>query len=82
MQEFLQQTLLVEERTESARSAYMHDKISDALEDNNNFWKEIRKLGLLPTADGALHGFSPDELNTQLHILSHRQGVRMASLTR
>ena len=35
----------------------MHKKISDALEDNKNFWKEMRKLGLLPTVDGALYGF-------------------------
>ena len=46
----------------------MHDKISYALEGNKNFWKEMRKLGLLPTPDGPLHGFSPDELNT--HFLS------------
>ena len=46
----------------------MHHKISDALMDNKHFWKEMRKLGLLPTTDKALHGFSPKDLST--HFLS------------
>ena len=41
LDKFLQQALLFEERTESARCAFMHDKISDALEDNKNFLKKL-----------------------------------------
>ena len=48
----------------------MHDKISDALMDNKHFWKEMRKLGLLPATDHALHGFSPEELNTHFSSIS------------
>ena len=48
----------------------MHDKISDALMDNKNFWNIMRKLGLLPTTDNALHGFSPEELNTHFSPIS------------
>ena len=60
----LQQALIVEKRNESARCAFMHDKISDALIDNKNFWKKMQKLGVLSTTDNAFHCFSPDELNT------------------
>ena len=48
----------------------MLDDISDALEDNKNFWKELRKLGLLPTVDDALQRFSPHELNTHFSSIS------------
>ena len=48
----------------------MHNKISDVLEDNKNFWKEMRKFGLLDTADDALHGFSRDEINTHFSAIS------------
>ena len=37
--------------------------------DNKNFWKKMRKLGLLPTTD-ALHGFSPEELYTHFSSIS------------
>ena len=67
--EFLQQSQLVEAWTERAKCAFMHNKIIDALEENKNFWKEMRKLGLLPTTDDALHGFSPDELNTHFSAI-------------
>ena len=66
----LKRLILVEERTEAARCAFMHNKIDNVLEDNKNFWKEMRKLGLLPTTDDALHGFSPDELNTHFSSIS------------
>ena len=66
----MEKALLVEERTETARCAFMHNKIDNALEDNNNFWAETRKLGLFPTTDDALHGFSPDELNTNFLLIS------------
>ena len=55
---------------ESARSAFMQNKISDAFENNKYFWKKTRKLRLLPTTDGPLHGFSPDELNTHFSYIS------------
>ena len=56
----------------------MHNQISEALEDNENFWKEMRKLGLLPTVDDALHGFSPDEFNTHfssISVSSHEDSI-------
>ena len=48
----------------------MYNKIDNVLEDNQNFLNEMRKLGLLPTTDDALHGFTPDELNTHYSSIS------------
>ena len=70
LDKLLEQASLVEERTERTRCAFMHEKISDALEDNKNFGKEMRRLGLLRTVDDALHGFSPDELNNHFSSIS------------
>ena len=39
--EFLRQLQLVEERTERAICTFMCNKLSDALEDNKNFWKDM-----------------------------------------
>ena len=44
--------------TESAHCSFVHKKISDAFENNENFWKEMWNFGLLPTVDDALYGFS------------------------
>ena len=63
LDKLLEQALLVEKRNERAWCVFMHGKISDALGHNKYFWKEMRKLGLFPTLDNALHGFSPDELD-------------------
>ena len=64
-----------------ARCAFMHNKINDVLDSNKNFWKELRKLGLLPGNSDALHGFMTDEINdhfagisTSLH--EDLQGMR------
>ena len=45
LDKFMEQGLLVEERAEMARCAFMHNK---------NFWKEMWKLGLLPTTDNVV----------------------------
>ena len=44
LDKLLEEASLIKERTEKAQCAFMHDKISDALEKNKNFWKEMRKL--------------------------------------
>ena len=68
----------MEERTETAWCTFMHNKISDALEDNKNFWKEMRKLGILPMVDDALRGFSPGEFSTRfssISVSSHEDAI-------
>ena len=54
---------LCEEKNEASRSAYMHNRIDETLDNGKNFWREVRNLGLIPKASEALHGFMPDELN-------------------
>ena len=63
LDEFLLLDFTAEVRTEAARCAYMHNKISDTLGSGKNFWKKMRNLGLIPKTSDALHGFMPDELN-------------------
>ena len=64
----------IEERTEDARSAFLKNQISEALDGGKNMWKELRHLGLIPKPKEALHGFSPSELN------SHFAGVSVSPL--
>ena len=64
LDEFIDLCDEVERRTETARSTYHQNHITDALDNNNkNIWKELKHLGLLQGLDDALHGFTPDELN-------------------
>ena len=46
-----------------ARCAFIYNKFNDVLDNNKNFWKELRNLGLLPGNSDALHGFLTDEIN-------------------
>ena len=64
LNEFLSLANKYEEQTEIARCSYMHDRISGTLDANKNFWKEMRSLGLIPKTNDALHGFSPEEINS------------------
>ena len=66
LNEFLSLANEYEEQSEIARCAYKHIRICTTLDDGKNFWSEMRKLGLIPTASDALHGFSPEELNSYL----------------
>ena len=63
LNKFLELAKTVEEQTETARCAHLHDRIKDSLDSNKNFCREMRTLGLLPKSNGALHGFLPEELN-------------------
>ena len=63
MDEFLRLRKDVSEVTERERTRYISDKLTDTLDNKRNFWKDLRNLGLLPSADNGLHGFSLDELN-------------------
>ena len=41
----------------------MHNGIGETLDNGNNFWWELRNLGLIPKASDALHWLMPDEVN-------------------
>ena len=70
LNEFLILANIFEEQSEMARSAYMHNRICGALDANKNFWKEMRDLGLIPKANDALHGFSPEVINVHFSNIS------------
>ena len=70
LNEYLSLANEYEEQSEVARCAYMHNRICTTLDDGKNFWIEMRKLGIIPTANNALHGFSPEELNAYLSNIS------------
>ena len=63
LNEFLALANSYEEKSETAHCAYMHNRICSTLDENGNFWKEMKTMGLIPKASDALHGFLPDELN-------------------
>ena len=65
LDELLELAITCEEKCKTASYAYMQsdDRISDTLDSEKNFWKELHNLGLIPKASETLHGFMPDELN-------------------
>ena len=66
--------LEIKKRTEDASSTFLKNQISEALNEGKNIWKELRHLGLIPKPKEALHGFSPNKLN------SHFGGVSVFPL--
>ena len=70
LNEFLSLAKSYEEQSEMARTAYMHSRICGTLDANKNFWKEMRKLGMIPEVSDALHGFLPEELNSHFSNIS------------
>ena len=67
-QKFLRLSKLEESRIEAAQCAYMNSRISDFL--NKNVWKELKNLGLFLSSSSALHGFTPEELNSDFSNIS------------
>ena len=57
------------------RDSFLQNKIFEALDNGEDMWKELRKLGLLPKTQirVELHGFTPEELN------SHFAGVSVST---
>ena len=50
------------------------NQICEAIDDGKNIWKKLRHLRLIPKLKEALHGFSPNEMN------SHFAGVSVSPL--
>ena len=63
LEEFIDLCDEVERRTKTALNCYLQNNVTGALHNNKNIWKKLKHIGLLPTSDDALHGFTPDELN-------------------
>ena len=49
--------------TEVSKNTFIHDRLDEAISNSQDFWHELKHLGLLPNPKSDLHGFSPDELN-------------------
>lgn len=54
----------IEALSETARSSFYQEQITNALNNNQDVWRELRHLGLLPHPKSDLHGFSLNDLNT------------------
>ena len=61
-QKFLKLSELAESKVEATKCAYMNSRVSDSLKENQNVWKKLKNLGLLPSSTSALRGFTPEEL--------------------
>ena len=48
----------------------MHNRICGTFDANNNFWKEMKNLGLITKVNDALHGILPEELNSYFSNIS------------
>ena len=73
LDEFLALTRSYEDKLETARCAYMHNRICSSLDANRNFWKDMRELGLIPKTNDSLHGFLPAEMCTHFSNISISQ---------
>ena len=62
-EEYLELVSNADELSTQARNSFLQNKIFDALNDGKDVWKELRRLGLLPTSGHDMHGFTTDELN-------------------
>ena len=56
--------------TKQARTSYIHQRLKKTMDNNGNFWKELRKLGLLPKSSDGLHSLSLNELNNHFAAVS------------
>ena len=56
--------------TKQARTRYIHQRLKKTMDNNGNFWKELRKLGLFPKSSDGLHGFSLNKLNNHFAAVS------------
>ena len=53
------------------RTSYIRDRLTKTMDDNENCWRALRSLGLLPKSAGGLHGFSLNDLNDHFAGISH-----------
>ena len=70
MTELLQLNEQAELLTETSRNTFIHDRLDEALTNGQDFWRELKHLGLLPNPKSDLHGFSPDEINDHFSKVS------------
>ena len=70
LEEFFKLRRDATDSTERSRTTYIHQRLRKTLDNNGNFWKELRSLGLLPKSVDGLQGFTLDELNDHFAAVS------------
>ena len=60
---------------------FLNECLSEALENGQDIWKELRNFGLLPTPKSDLHGFSLDDLNTFFAGVSYSPTESLQEIT-
>ena len=70
LDELLSLSRSYEEQSETARCAYIHNRICSSLDANRNFWRDMRGLGLIPKINDSLHGFLPEEMSNHFSNIS------------
>ena len=61
----------IEILSNTTRNSFIHGRLDEAVTNGQDFWRELRHLGLLPNSKSELHGFSPDELNNHFSKVSY-----------
>ena len=69
LEEFLELRGRFQDETAQAKTEYVHNRLFKS-QNSNTIWRELRGLGLLPRPRGALHGLTPDQLNTHFASVS------------
>ena len=75
--ELLKLTDEIEERTNAARNNFYREQITNTLDNQQDIWKKMRYLGLLPSPKKDLHGFSLNELNSHFTGVSFSQSENL-----
>ena len=70
LDQFLKLRKVATDATKRVRTDYVHKRLKKTLDDNDNFWKEFRNLGLLPKSAEGLQGFSLNDLNNHFAAVS------------
>ena len=60
----------IEELSELARNTFYQEQISDALNSNQDIWRKLKHLGLLPKPKTDLHGFLPNDIKAYFASVS------------
>ena len=61
--ELLKLTEEIESSSKTAHNVFLHNRLEETLDNNQDIWREMRNLGLLPSPKNELHGFSPNDIN-------------------
>ena len=70
----------IEVLSDTARCSFYQEQISNAFNNNQDIWRELRHLGLLPKPKSELHGFLPDDINAHFAGVSTSSSENLADV--